>query len=86
MNGFYVRDAAFLYEDTQLTDESQLGNTQEYVSFSHNFTRDLPESYQAVNDIFSNIMQPRLGDDRYIFRPSFTSKMFKIMKGVSATV
>lgn len=64
VNGFYVRDAAFLYEDAQLTDESQLGNTQDYASFSHNFTRDLPESYQAINDIFASIMMPRLGEER----------------------
>ncbi|KAK4008132.1 hypothetical protein OUZ56_013285 [Daphnia magna] len=66
VNGFHVRDAAFLYEDAQLTDESQLGNTQDYASFSHNFTRDLPESYQAINDIFASIMMPRLGEERIL--------------------
>ena len=65
LDGFYLRDSPFLYEDAQLTDENQIvSGSQEYVSLSHNYTRDLAESYQAVNDIFIGSIQPRLGEDR----------------------
>lgn len=66
VDGFYLRDVAFLYEDAQLTDESQLSSSQEYVFHSHNNTRDLTESYQAVNDIFFGAIQPRLNADRVL--------------------
>jgi len=64
VDGFYLRDVAFLYEDAQLTDESQFSSSQDYVFNSHNNTRDLTESYQAVNDIFFGAIQPRLNADR----------------------
>ena len=64
VDGFYLRDVAFLYEDVQLTDESQYSTSSDYAFNSHNMTRDLAESYQTVNDIFIGTIQPRLGSDR----------------------
>lgn len=64
VDGFYLRDVAFLYEDAQLTDENQWSTSQDYAFNSHNNSRDLAESYQAVNDIFIGTIQPRLGGDR----------------------
>nr|CAH0113779.1 unnamed protein product [Daphnia galeata] len=66
VDGFYLRDVAFLYEDVQLTDESQYSTSSDYAFNSHNMTRDLAESYQTVNDIFIGTIQPRLGGDRVL--------------------
>lgn len=48
-------------------DENALSNSQNYSSLSHNYTRDLPDSYQAVNNIFFNSIQPRLGIEKWVF-------------------
>lgn len=79
VDGFFVRDVPWWFEDSQLRDENQLssmgnqmnnmGNQMTYStgydSLSHNYTRDLPESYQAVNTIFINSVGPKLGLDKY---------------------
>lgn len=67
VDGFYLRDPSFLYEEAQLSDEPQLNNSQDYASLSHNYTRDLPESYQAILSIFGGI-QPKMNEERYLIR------------------
>lgn len=65
VDGFFIRDAAWWFEDPQLKDETQLSNSDDYASLSHNFTRDMAESYQAINSIFLSAIGPRLGVDKY---------------------
>ena len=73
VDGFFVRDVPWWFEDQQWRDENQIssmgnqwnniGNQMTYStgydSLSHNYTRDLPESYQTVSSLFS------IGQDKY---------------------
>lgn len=85
VDGFFVRDVPWWFEDQQWRDENQIssmgnqmnnmGNQMTYStgydSLSHNYTRDLPESYQTVSSLFS------IGQDKYrtIFLYAFKNKI-----------
>ena len=59
IDGFYLRDVAFLYEDAQFQDEPMALSptpSDDYLSLSHNYTRDLSESFQVVGQIFSAVI------------------------------
>lgn len=65
IDGFFLRDVSFLFEDASYRDEPQLNSSQDYSSLSHNYTRDLAESYQTVVNIFMGATaQPRNGQEK----------------------
>lgn len=66
VDGFYLRDIPFLFEDNSFTNEPQLSSSQDYSSLSHNYTRDLADSYQTVVNIFTGAMQPRNGQEKWL--------------------
>ena len=67
VDGFYLRDVPYLYEDPQFRDEMAASSSSsitsvDYDSLSHNYTRDLIESYQVISQIFPSVINPATVD------------------------
>jgi alpha-glucosidase len=65
VDGFYIRDLPFLFEDRDLRDETPLSqnsysgaSSDDYASYRHENTRDLSESYQIIQDLFVSTINP----------------------------
>jgi len=44
VDGFFLHDSPYLIEDNELRNELQISDSNDYMSLSHNYTRDLIES------------------------------------------
>ena len=44
VDGFFLRDSPYLIEDNEFRNELQISDSNDYMSLSHNYTRDLIES------------------------------------------
>ena len=65
VDGFNIRDLSFWLEDKQLRNETQIYfSSNDYTSYTHNYTRDLNESYEIVNDIFVSTINEFPSSDR----------------------
>jgi len=66
VDGFYLRDVPYLYEDPQFRDETAASaapaTSNGYDSLSHNYTRDLSESYQVLSQIFVDVINQQTID------------------------
>lgn len=65
VNGFFIRDVPFLFEDQTFKDNPQIRSTdpQDYYSYNHNNTRDLTESFNIIKDIFVNTVNEFNSED-----------------------
>ena len=66
VDGFYLRDVPYLYTDPQFRDETAASaapaTSNGYDSLSHNYTRDLSESYQVLSQIFVDVINQQTID------------------------
>lgn len=53
VDGFYIRDVPLLVEDQQFRDDTLISpSSNDYASYTHNYTRDLSESFDIIGEIF----------------------------------